>query len=102
MEPSPTALFPIQGPVTQHATIQTIWGVGHIPHLVGIKTKGTNRAILVRYLYSPEPNRYKVLDVASERIIKTRIADYRPYNPSFDPGNRYSQAFPDCRIVKYG
>ena len=67
---------------------------GHIPNLVQPKTKQSKRATLVRYLYSPEPDRYKVLDVSTGRIIVTRIIDYRPYNPQFDPQRRYSQAIP--------
>ena len=67
---------------------------GHIPLLMKIKKKGSAKAILVRYLYSPEPGRFRVIEVHTGRIILTRALDFHAYNPNKDPQRRYWHPIP--------
>ena len=68
---------------------------GHIPVRKQLKPKHHPRAILVRYLFSPSPNRFRVID--SGRFHSVRMCDFRPYNPNMDPQRRFAHPIPNTQ-----
>lgn len=67
---------------------------GHIPLLDDVKTKGDPRSLLVRYLSTPRTGLFCVLDPRIGQILTCRAADYRPYNPQYDPMRFVAHALP--------
>ena len=72
---------------------------GYIPNRKAIKTKADHRGTLVRYLFMHFPTKYTVLIPHSGQFTTTRIRDFKPYNPNFDPQHRYYHALPPTETV---
>lgn len=67
---------------------------GYIPYLEAFKSKSQNRSTLVRYLATPTTGIFRVLEPTEGQILTCRAADFRPYNPAYDPRRFIAHALP--------
>lgn len=67
---------------------------GHIPKLQANKKKLDHRALVVRYLYSPNDRHYKVMNPTNGYLMVLWAVNFKPYNPTYDPRLLYNHVLP--------
>lgn len=86
---------------TLSLTLFRVFGeLGYIPVNKAPKKKQEDRAVLARYLFVVDDDHYQIMLPETGRLLKCRVVNFQPHNPSFDPVHSIRRTMPVTEHTK--